>query len=45
MSLRAQEKLNDHVKTCQQCQQARGMQECCQTGRVLARIIESKATR
>ena len=42
---RDQEKLNEHVAGCKQCIRAKHLGECCQIGRVLARIIESKATR
>jgi hypothetical protein len=40
-----QENLNNHVKVCQQCLKAENLQDCCQLGRVLARIVESKGTR
>jgi hypothetical protein len=40
-----QESLNNHVRACERCLNAKNLQECCQIGRVLAMIIESKRTR
>ena len=37
--------LNEHVKACPQCLKAKSINETCQTGRILARILESVKTR
>lgn len=40
-----QENLNNHVKVCERCLNAKEFNDCCQIGRVLAQIVESKRTR
>jgi hypothetical protein len=40
-----QQKLNEHVKKCTLCLNAKNLGECCTEGRILARILESKRTR
>ena len=40
-----QQKLDSHVKACQKCLHAKHIGETCQTGRILARIVDSAKTR
>lgn len=40
-----QQTLNAHVKSCERCLKAKNISETCQTGRILARILESVKTR
>lgn len=39
----AQRKLEFHVKYCQQCSEALGLDECCQIGQVLAALVATMA--
>jgi hypothetical protein len=41
----AQQKLNTHVKGCEQCRAAKKWEDCCKIGRVLACLVDSILTR
>jgi hypothetical protein len=40
-----QQTLDAHVRSCEKCLRAKNINDCCQTGRILARILESIKTR